>query len=105
MNTIEDNKKFVTRHADLCKLGHFITPTEEYGTMAGNRRSLATTLYQAIIRTDTGKIFNRVQIKSVETDLIRAFKPTKSTSATHEKKIVKLYKQYPDLVVKNFGSN
>ena len=62
---------------------------KRYSTLSGNRTSISSTLVQALL-TPKGKLGNRVNIKTVETDLVRNYKSTKSTTKTHNKKINKL---------------
>ncbi len=58
-------------------------------TRSENRRTLSTQIIKAIRKKADGRIFNKVEIKTVRTDLVLNFKETGSTKETHEKKIQK----------------
>ncbi len=73
-----------------------IVETKEYGTFAGNRVSIGTTISEAI-RHD-GKIFSKAVIKEFSTDLVRNYTPTKSTKETHKKKIDKAVKGLSNII-------
>ena len=62
--------------------------TRKYGTISGNRSSLNTTIYHAIIQGN--KEYNKTFVAKCETDLILNYKETKSNYETHQKKIQKL---------------
>jgi hypothetical protein len=81
--------------SDKYELVHFFK-TSEYSTQSGNRTSIATIVIQALRIVETGKLGNQIQLKEITTDLIRNYKPTKSTKETHQKKIKKLRLEYPD---------
>ncbi len=59
-------------------------------TRSENRRTISTQIIKAIRKKDDGRIFNKVEIKTVRTDLVLNHKQTKSTKETHEKKVQKI---------------
>lgn len=61
-------------------------------TLAQNRRTLSTQIIQAIRKKEDNKIFNRLEIKTIRTDLVLKFKETGSSKESHEKKVEKAIK-------------
>ncbi len=85
---------------DGIDLVHFFITTE-YGTYSQNRYSIATEVFKAL--QNKGNLLNKIVIKKVKSDLVRNFKPTKSTVQTHEKKIEKLRKEFDNII--QFNTN
>jgi hypothetical protein len=95
-NTLRLNQAYAKK--DGYTLVHFFI-TKDYGTMSGNRVSIGTVIYQAIKKDGSDTLFNKVQLEEFSTDLIRNYKPTKSTKDTHQKKFDKIVvSKYPNII-------
>ena len=73
--------------------------TVESGTLSGNRFSITTTIFHAIISGK--KLLNKTYVDRKSTDLILNYNKTKSTQDTHKKKVEKLHKKYPTTILTN----
>lgn len=89
INTQKKNQELAKKEG--YELIHYLE-TIEYSTMSQNRRSICTNVIQAIKHKD--RLFNKIIIKKVETDLVRNYEPTKSTKENHEKKVIKLKNEF-----------
>jgi len=70
--------------------------TRKYGTLMGNRYSVETVVFKAILVGN--ELYNKTFVKKFETHLILKFKPTKSTEQAHQKKIEEFLKEYPEAI-------
>lgn len=59
-------------------------------TLAQNRHTISTQIVEAIRSRENNKIFGKLEVKTIKTDLVLNYKKTKSTKESHENKVQKL---------------
>lgn len=79
---IQRNKEIAESNKAQCV--YWLQTTKE-STLSGNRETIFTTLYHAILMK--GKPMNNVKIGSIQTDLVLKHKPTGRTEQYHESKL------------------